>query len=121
MQTQSCSIDPDVIERFRRLTTPQDPSFFKDMVALFIKDTEKRLASITEALEQNKSDRVAAAAHGLSGGAAIVGAYRLAELCSPLQQLPPMPESDVRRLVGKIREEYAEVRQLLALALKASC
>jgi len=121
MQTQSCSIDPDVIARFRRLTTPQDPGFFEDMVTLFIKDTEKRIVSILEALEQNKSDRLAAAAHGLSGGAVIVGAYRLAELCSPLQQLPPMTESDIRKLLGKIREEYAEARQVLALALKASC
>lgn len=120
MQTQGSSIDSDVIERFRRLTTPQDPSFFKDMVTLFVKDTEKRLASIIEALEQNKSDRLAAAAHGLSGGAVIVGAYRLAELCSPLQELPQVTEGEMRELVKAIQEEYAEVRKLLALALESS-
>ena len=121
MQTQNSSIDSDVIARLRRLTTPQDPYFFEDMVTLFISDSEKRMSSLAEALEQNKRDRLAAAAHGLGGGAVIIGAYRLAKLCSPLQELPRGPESEMRELVEAIQKEYAEVRHLLDLALKSSC
>jgi histidine phosphotransfer protein HptB len=121
MYTQCSSIDSDVIARLRRLTTPQDPCFFEDMVTLFISDSEKRMSSLVEALRQNRVDRLAAAAHGLGGGAVIIGAYRLAELCSPLQELPRATESEMRELVEAIQKEYAEVRDLLALALKSSC
>jgi histidine phosphotransfer protein HptB len=121
MQTQGNSIDSDVIGRLRRLTTPQDPRFFEDMVTLFISDSEKRISSIIEASGQNKVDRLAAAAHGLGGGAVVIGAFRLAELCSPLQKLPRVPESEMRELIAAIRKEYAEVRHLLDLALKSSC
>ena len=120
MQDQSCSIDSDVIIRFRQLTTPRDPHFFEDMVNLFISDTEKRLSSILEALEHNQFDQLAKAAHALSGGAVIIGAYRLAQLCSPLQQTSPMIESEIRKLVDSIRVEYAEVCRQLAIALNSS-
>jgi HPt (histidine-containing phosphotransfer) domain-containing protein len=91
------------------------------MITLFISDSEKRMSSMVEALEQNKADRLAAAAHGLGGGGVIIGAYRLAELCSPLQELPRVAESERRELVGAIQKEYAEVRHLLDLTLKTSC
>jgi histidine phosphotransfer protein HptB len=120
MQSQSCSVDSDVIARLRRLTTPQDPGFFEDMVTLFITDSEKRLSSMLEALQLNNTNRLAAAAHGLGGGAVIIGAYHLAELCSPLQQLPALPESENPKLVRAIQQEYAEVHRLLALALKSA-
>jgi histidine phosphotransfer protein HptB len=120
MESQSGSIDSDVIARFRRLTTSRDPHFFEDMVRLFAIDSEKRLSSMREALEHSKFDRLARDAHGLGGGALIVGAYRLAELCSPLQEVQPPAESEMRQLVETIQAEYAEVRRQLDLALTAS-
>jgi HPt (histidine-containing phosphotransfer) domain-containing protein len=120
MRSQSGSIDSEVIARFRRLTTTRDPHFFEDMVTLFAADSEKRLSSMREALEHRNFDRLARDAHGLGGGASIVGAYHLAEICAPLQQAPTMTENEIHELIETIQEEYAEVRRQLELALKSS-
>jgi histidine phosphotransfer protein HptB len=120
MRSQSGSIDSEVIARFRRLTTTRDPHFFEDMVKLFAADSEKRLSSMREALEHSKFDRLARDAHGLGGGALIVGAYHLAEICAPLQQAPSMTKNEIHELVEMIQEEHAEVRRQLDLALKPS-
>lgn len=119
MQSRAGSIDSEVIARFRQLTTTRDPHFFEDMVTLFVADSEKRLSSMREALEQSKFDRLARDAHGLGGGALIVGAYRLAEICAPLQQAPSMTKNEIHELVEMIQEEYAEVRRQLDLALES--
>ncbi|RMH69562.1 MAG: PAS domain S-box protein [Gemmatimonadetes bacterium] len=78
-------LDPDAFESIRQLGGADDPEFLNDVIQIFLEDAPVLLDRIETALNQNNTDEVRRAAHGLKGSSANLGALHLAELCTHLE------------------------------------
>ena len=81
-------------------------------VAAFINSVRDRIIAIRQACSVKDHEAVAAAAHGIKGGAANLTANRLADLASELEEAAgsQMPEQ-VDGLVDKIEEQFQQLEQ----------
>jgi HPt (histidine-containing phosphotransfer) domain-containing protein len=84
-QREKAPIDRQALERLRERATANAPDFFIEMVTLFVRELDKRMTTIAEALRRGDSeDALARAAHSLGGSAKLFGAFHLGELCRQL-------------------------------------
>jgi HPt (histidine-containing phosphotransfer) domain-containing protein len=58
---------------------------FSDILAMFRRDSEERLAALNLAMKANDSAQLAKLAHALGGSAASIGGWRMAGLCRALE------------------------------------
>jgi CheY-like chemotaxis protein len=68
-----------------------DEELFGELVATFLEELPRRWAMLSAAAATGDAERLAAVAHQLGGGAAQVGATRLAALCRRLEVLGEVP------------------------------
>jgi HPt (histidine-containing phosphotransfer) domain-containing protein len=106
-------IDLEAIKSLRARATADAPEFFDEMVAIFIREIDRRRITMLEALERGDSDGLSRAAHSLGGSAKLFGAMPLAELCGELQVEPHPGAAQARALVKAIESECAEVRKFI--------
>ena len=78
------ALDTARLEELRRMTGGSD--VVEEVVGLFIQDIPGRLAGLSEAVGREDAGALEFAAHRLKGGAATLGAIRLARLCEGLEQ-----------------------------------
>ena len=78
----------------------------------FIDSVKQRIVTIRHACSVNDHETIAAAAHGIKGGAANLTANQLADLASQLEEAAgrPMPEQ-VGDLVDRIEEQFRQLEQ----------
>src|SRR6266436_6635905 len=105
MSTKLTPIDAEVIERLRQCATPQEPHLFEEVASLFLGDLEKWLASLTEAVRAEDTEKLAEAAHAIGGGGMLFGAKQLAALCGPLQGTPRPSPAEARELAREVEHE----------------
>ncbi|HEY0944660.1 MAG TPA: Hpt domain-containing protein [Opitutaceae bacterium] len=77
-------IDPVAIETLRSLN-PEDDSFLREVVGIFIEDTPQRLAELRTAFADADSMRFTRAAHSIKGSASNLGAGRLRALAEQIE------------------------------------
>ena len=78
--------DPTRVAELRTLNTPGSPDLFFHLATPFAEDAEKRCRAIGAAISNGNTADAAREAHGLDGGAATLGATRLAALCKQLEE-----------------------------------
>ena len=81
-------VDTDVLNSLRELLgdDPSGRADFAQLIAVFLSDSDKRMAQIQEAVGNSDAVQISAIAHSLSGSGANVGASALADLCSQMEQ-----------------------------------
>ena len=79
-------LDPNAIAALRALN-PDDDSFFRDLVQIYLDDSPKRLAEIEDSLARSDARRLTLAAHSLKGSSANFGANELRAMCERVEQL----------------------------------
>ncbi|MDH3637307.1 MAG: PAS domain S-box protein [Gammaproteobacteria bacterium] len=97
-----------------RARSANDKTFMTKFVALFNSDTEGRLVNLAGHLHARRYHEAARAAHAVRAGCLQVGARRLADLCSDLEESAKQRDggrSDA--LFPRIMDEFARVRELL--------
>ncbi|MEB0045432.1 MULTISPECIES: Hpt domain-containing protein [unclassified Pseudomonas] len=76
----------------------------------FLSDSEERLLALRKA---GDAEQLGATAHSFKGSSSNMGALRLAELCSQLEQrAKTLSLADVEQLVADIDGEFAIIRPL---------
>jgi HPt (histidine-containing phosphotransfer) domain-containing protein len=118
MNTKPTSIDPGVIEHLRQCATPQEPHLFEEVASLFLGDLEKWLASLTEAVRAEDTEKLAEVAHAIGGGGMLFGAHPLAALCRPLQGTTRPSPAEARELAREVEHECGKLRQALEAEIK---
>jgi two-component system sensor histidine kinase RpfC len=85
--------------------------FMEKLIAVFIDDNLELVRKIDEALEQKRLGEVRSLVHAMKGSAGSIGADRLAQACSQLQELS---EGDLRMRgklhSGRLRVEFDAAR-----------
>lgn len=83
----------------------------KEIMATFWRSTSELLDTLASQIEQNALNGAAATAHAIKGSAANVGALRLANAASQLEDVCKCEAADqARATMQVIREEFAAVR-----------
>jgi HPt (histidine-containing phosphotransfer) domain-containing protein len=80
------TLDPQAIEELRSLN-PDDDSFLRDLVQVYLDDSPQRIAEIELALAQGDTERLTRAAHSLKGSCANFGASRLRAISEQIEKL----------------------------------
>ncbi|MGZ3237708.1 MAG: response regulator [Burkholderiaceae bacterium] len=83
---------------------------FAELTALYLADSPKRIASLTEAVSEKNASRIASVAHSLSGSCASIGATVLAAICKELEIQSKAEQLDnIEEMLAEIGTEYARV------------
>ena len=109
-------LDPEVLAGLRDLGSPGDgePDILTELVDIFVEDVEPRLAALREAVASGDTDGVERAAHTLKGSSGNMGARRMSEIASGLQDAGTSGDlSGAESLLGDLESEYARVKPAL--------
>jgi CheY-like chemotaxis protein len=78
--------DPSVLASLKAVERPGRPNMMKSLIDLYLKRLPGHVAGIEQALKKRDADTLHREAHSLKGSSLTLGASRIAELCSKLQQ-----------------------------------
>jgi len=84
-----------------------EEDILKEVVPVFLADRKERISKLTEAVEAGDAKEVKLCAHTIKGGAGNVGAKKLSEAASKLEQLASQGDlSDAGKLLDQIKTEF---------------
>ena len=90
-------------------------SLVSEMIALFLRDGEPRVAEICRAFEEADTETLAKTAHALKGGASNLGAKRVAALCKAIEDAARANElAKAAGAVGALPAAFEATRAALA-------
>lgn len=99
-------VDPGVLSALEDVMEAQYPI----LLDTFLSDSQNRLDVLRGALDP---EAISQQAHSFKGSSSNMGALRLADLCSRLEQCAQRsPECDVQHLIGQIDLEFDAVKPL---------
>jgi signal transduction histidine kinase/DNA-binding response OmpR family regulator len=106
--------DPVDLQRVQSLTEG-DTALEREIVALYLADTEARLAALEAALRDGDKDDLTRTAHAIRGASANIGAGRMRELCVYFQEIVERDKlAAAPEALAALRDELARVRRFLA-------
>jgi histidine phosphotransfer protein HptB len=101
------------IEDLRALN-PDDDSFLRELIQIYLDDSPKQIAEIEQSLAQGDSLRLTRAAHSLKGSSANFGAGQLRALCEAIEHLGRAAKlQDVPDRLPELKAEYGRVKTAL--------
>lgn len=107
-------IDDSVIDGLRELQGEDDPTFFTDIIATFLADTEERMKRIHAAVEEGDVATVGREAHALKSGAGNVGAIATASIAAAIERAAKTaPTTLPRELVTQLTRTLGDTRAVL--------
>jgi HPt (histidine-containing phosphotransfer) domain-containing protein len=80
------AIDPAALDTLRELN-PDDPSFLRELIDVFLEDVPQRLAELERALASQDAALFTRAAHTIKGSCSNFGAANLAHLAFEMEKL----------------------------------
>lgn len=99
-------LDRNVLTALQEVMEDEYPT----LLDIFLTDSEERLEVLRNA---ETAESLGATAHSFKGSSSNMGATRLAELCSELEQRAKRkPLEGIEQLIGEIDGEFAIVRPL---------
>jgi two-component system sensor histidine kinase RpfC len=112
-------LDEATIKEIESLGPTTD--FVKNLVWVFIRDSEKRIREMEHAAERNDVKALCRAAHSLKGISGSIGALAAMEICDKLQRMGGTESMEERlSLVGDVKEEIVRVRKTLIRRISTS-
>ncbi|MDH4187548.1 MAG: Hpt domain-containing protein [Nitrospira sp.] len=112
------SVDPSAWQPILEAQRPDRPDVLAKMLGLFIRDSRKLIETLLTALASQNHDAVLESAHGLKSCCAMVGAYRLYELCDQIEELGPhQPQKQISTLIAMVRQEFDQVCDIFSAEL----
>ncbi len=117
-EAKEAGVNLSVVEELGGLQSPDGGDFVAHLVEVFDREAHAQLDAIDEAIERADAAQLDSAAHRLKGGAASVGAERVAEVAKVLEERAEANELDeAAATAGQLR---AEVERALAILRKFS-
>lgn len=105
--------DPERVADLRTLNTPGKPDLFFHLATPFADDAARRFRALVQALEGGDTGQAAREAHGLYGGAATLGAMRLADLCRQFEEQLSAGDWRDSKIPALIAAEISHIKQFL--------
>ena len=103
-------LDPEVLDRLRQLTPPDEPDVLNQVLQLFLSDVPQRIERLRNALAAGDIIEVGRSAHSLKGSAGNIGAQALHEICSRLDsQARANDLAGAGPLVDEVSVEFSKV------------
>ncbi len=96
---------PAVDRDFLRNMIDNDFEFEKELLKIFLENSNRNLAKIETALRDGDKTSWYMGSHAFKGAAAAIGAFPLAELLEHAQKNPEEPNEEKVALLVKIKEE----------------
>ncbi|WP_085577806.1 MULTISPECIES: Hpt domain-containing protein [unclassified Pseudomonas] len=97
-------VDRDVLNSMAEVMEASYP----ELLDIFLADSENRLRELQKTVD---AEVLSVVAHSFKGSSSNMGATRLAELCSELeQQAKNKSPAEISKLVADINSEFADVR-----------
>jgi HPt (histidine-containing phosphotransfer) domain-containing protein len=112
-------LDDAVLAGLRKLTPPGEPDVLVEVLKLFLEEVPPRIARLRNAWAAGNIQEVHRTAHSLKGSAGNIGARRLYDVCSQLDQRGKAGDlAAVPPLVDALGVEFGkvetEIRRLIA-------
>jgi HPt (histidine-containing phosphotransfer) domain-containing protein len=78
-------LDAPSLDQLRELQEPGGPDVLGETIAIFLADSEPRVAQLRRVVGEGNALEARRVAHALRGGALVLGAVRLARACGALE------------------------------------
>jgi signal transduction histidine kinase/DNA-binding response OmpR family regulator len=112
------AVDLSVLESRRGPQKEGEPDKLARIVTLFIDDVPPRIEALRRAVERREAREVEETAHLLKGGSGYMGATRMVEICTSLQQLGVSGDlSQAPGLLDALEAEFERVYPALEAAV----
>jgi HPt (histidine-containing phosphotransfer) domain-containing protein len=113
-------LDPQAIADLRALN-PDDVSFLRELIQIYLDDSPKQIAEIEQSLAQGDAPRLTRAAHSLKGSSANFGAGQLRALCEKIEYLGRSAAlGEIPARLPELKAEYDRVKAALEAQLPAA-
>jgi two-component system, sensor histidine kinase and response regulator len=100
-------LDMKIIETLRALQPKGAPDVLGELIDMFIQNVPPQIERIRVAIQQGDSETLYKTAHALKGNSASIGAVRLADHASELEQNGRMQNlQDATQSVERIEQEF---------------
>jgi len=116
---QRDAVNRTALENIRALSRDGGDALVQKVVAAYMGDTPRHLATLRDAIDGEDPGSVRRVAHSLKSASANVGAIHLASLCKELEQLGRAESVDgAARILTDMEREFQSVRQSLHAMLE---
>jgi PAS domain S-box-containing protein len=103
------------LNHLKEMTAGSDPSFFKQVLRMFIDQSDELLTEIKSALSANDIDKLGGFAHKLKGSALNLGAEAIAETCRKIELMArERDSSEMESLVKQLNREFILTKKELS-------
>jgi PAS domain S-box-containing protein len=110
-------LNMEVVKRLKEMTAGSDPTFFKQVINMFMDQSDEIVNEITVQFAAGNESEIASLAHKLKGSALNIGANNLAEICRQIEIRGKNGDSGLPALVKSLSEKLiltkAELKKLL--------
>jgi HPt (histidine-containing phosphotransfer) domain-containing protein len=115
-------VDEASLAMLREVQEPGAPDIVEETVAIFLADSEQRLAVLEGAVAAGAAAEVRRVAHAIRGACLVLGVSRLADACGRLERMGAAGElRGAPDGLALVRSEYAAARDVLrAIAARRS-
>jgi HPt (histidine-containing phosphotransfer) domain-containing protein len=108
-------MSPDLDEAVLHYTSEGDPEFEQELIAIFMASLEVSMREFEAVILSHDMNRIARAAHYTRGGAGSIGAQRLAEANTALEQAANSGDfGAIENAIPEIREAYRRLKVAVA-------
>ena len=110
-------LDPDVLRSLKNLEEDGEQSIVAELAGIFLEDVASRLDALWRAVDEDDANSVLETAHALKGSSANMGACKMHDVCSKLQETGKSGDlTKVPGLLEQLEAEFGRVRpELTAL------
>lgn len=106
-------VDLSVLEGYKDYQQPGEPDLVSELINLFARDTTIRLSTLKQAVADGDTTLIKREAHNAKGAAGNIGALRMAEICSELEQ-KASETADADILISRLECEFNRVVEILS-------
>jgi two-component system, sensor histidine kinase and response regulator len=112
------ALDHSVLEHLRSLQSKDEPHLLRELIQMFLEDTEERIEKLREAVREEDLESLRHEAHSLRGSSANMGAPTIARISRELEHAGDSgnPEK-ASELLGTLEQEFGRVRPALQTVL----
>jgi HPt (histidine-containing phosphotransfer) domain-containing protein len=111
-------LSQEILASLRQLQGDDDPEFFRELVDIFIEETDAHLISLEQAIDQQNPDSLQKIAHALKSSSANVGAILVSKLSKELEEMGRAGQIEGAQLkFTAVKYEYERAQT----ALKRAC
>ncbi|NUM79319.1 response regulator [bacterium] len=100
-------VDARTIDGLKSLATEDDPTFFQDIIAMFLRQAPSLIAQIKKHAAGEDTTNLSMAAHNLKGACGNIGARYMADLCEHIDQCGRKNDlTKIRSMIEELEKNY---------------